>query len=30
MAEERVELRMYNSMTNEKEIFNTKVPGKVS
>jgi hypothetical protein len=30
MAEERVELRLYNSMTNEKEIFNTKVPGKVS
>ncbi|XP_045807514.1 cysteine--tRNA ligase 2, cytoplasmic-like [Trifolium pratense] len=30
MAEERVELRLYNSMTREKDIFNTKVPGKVS
>ncbi|XP_058763827.1 cysteine--tRNA ligase 2, cytoplasmic-like [Vicia villosa] len=30
MAEERVELRIYNTMTNEKEIFATKEPGKVS
>ncbi|CAI8605072.1 unnamed protein product [Vicia faba] len=30
MAEERVELRIYNTMTNEKEIFTTKEPGKVS
>ncbi|PNY17351.1 cysteinyl-tRNA synthetase-like protein, partial [Trifolium pratense] len=30
MAEERVELRLYNSMTREKDIFNTKVPGEVS
>nr|QDJ95143.1 cysteinyl-tRNA synthetase [Astragalus bisulcatus] len=30
MANERVELRIYNSMTQQKEIFNPKVPGKVS
>lgn len=30
MAEERAELRIYNTMTNEKEIFTTKEPGKVS
>ncbi|XP_045807523.1 cysteine--tRNA ligase 2, cytoplasmic-like [Trifolium pratense] len=30
MADERVELRLYNSMTREKDIFNTKVPGEVS
>ncbi|XP_058765616.1 cysteine--tRNA ligase 2, cytoplasmic-like isoform X2 [Vicia villosa] len=30
MAEEQVELRIYNTMTKEKEIFTTKEPGKVS
>ncbi|CAL0320793.1 unnamed protein product [Lupinus luteus] len=30
MAEEKSELRIYNSMTNEKEIFKPKQPGKVS
>ncbi|XP_027358316.1 cysteine--tRNA ligase 2, cytoplasmic isoform X2 [Abrus precatorius] len=30
MAEEKVELRIYNSMTQQKEIFKPKVPGKVS
>ncbi|CAJ2630693.1 unnamed protein product [Trifolium pratense] len=30
MADERVELRLYNTMTREKDIFNTKVPGEVS
>ncbi|RZB89378.1 Cysteine--tRNA ligase 2, cytoplasmic isoform B [Glycine soja] len=30
MAEEQGEFRIYNSMTQQKEIFKTKVPGKVS
>ncbi|CAL0300302.1 unnamed protein product [Lupinus luteus] len=30
MAEEQSELKIYNSMTNEKEIFKPKEPGKVS
>ncbi|KAK7280457.1 hypothetical protein RJT34_25521 [Clitoria ternatea] len=30
MAEEQLEFRVYNSMTQQKEIFKTKVPGKVS
>ena len=30
MAEEQAEFRIYNSMSQQKEIFKTKVPGKVS
>ncbi|KAK7343413.1 hypothetical protein VNO77_12130 [Canavalia gladiata] len=30
MAEERADFRIYNSMTQQKEIFTTKEPGKVS